>query len=109
MVTHFEPQRFWRALLTCTTCNTVVAVGPPEPIGAMSAYRLGCDGGTDARRHLGKCAGGELVCTIEEDPATMPQPSAAPPASPPPGRRRGPYKISATRALTRLIRKGSSR
>jgi hypothetical protein len=107
-VTHFEPQRFWRAYLTCETCGTVVAVGPAEPHPAMAAYRLGCDGGADARRHLGKCAGGALVCTTEEQPAPAPPLlDDDPPLVPTPRRGRGPRQISAARALTRLIRKGA--
>jgi hypothetical protein len=97
----YERQRTWRAYLTCTTCQTVVAVGPPEPDAAMAAYRLGnTNGGEDGLRHLDKCAGGALNCTTEEEPAPVPQPPLLTPigGGGGGGRGRGPYQLSAARA-----------
>lgn len=62
----FERQPQFRAVLTCTTCKVVVAVGPPAPREPLAAYALG--GGLEGPIHLGTCAGGALDVTIEEAP-----------------------------------------
>ncbi len=72
------PARICRAILTCTTCNTVVAVGPPVT-GAVAdaAYLLGViEGG----QHFGVCAGGAITVTVEQEPFA--QPAAAPAPAP---------------------------
>lgn len=77
-------ERLFRAILTCTTCRIVVAVGPPSSREPLAAYELGrADGICNAGiLHLGICAGGALDVSIEEVPN---QPPDAPPA-PRPGR-----------------------
>jgi hypothetical protein len=64
------PARVSRAILTCTTCRTVVAVGPPVTgDDADAAYLLGAvEGVTPLARHLGICAGGQLKLTFEQEP-----------------------------------------
>jgi hypothetical protein len=64
------PAQICRAVLSCTTCNTVVAVGPPVTGGAAdAAYLLGVtDGGLSLTRHFGVCAGGALAFTFEKQP-----------------------------------------
>lgn len=76
------PARICRATLTCTTCKTVVVVGPPVTGSpAEAAYLLGVtDGGTCLVRHFGICAGGALEVTVEELPPPASVPTAAPPA-----------------------------
>jgi hypothetical protein len=65
-----EPARICRAVLTCTTCNTVVVVGPPVTgSDAEAAYLLGVtEGGASMVRHFGVCAGGALAFTFEQQP-----------------------------------------
>ncbi len=74
------PARICRAVLTCTTCNTVVAVGPPVTGDeAEAAYLLGVtEGGASMVRHFGICAGGALAFTFERQPIPeMAKPPAA--------------------------------
>ncbi|HEU0081866.1 MAG TPA: hypothetical protein VFQ87_03265 [Bradyrhizobium sp.] len=102
-MTHLERDRRFRAILTCTTCDHVVAVGPPERDPAMAAYRLGAEGPGEAQRHLGKCAGGALVVTTDEEPTPAAPLSLFPPEPSPP-KRRGPYSLTPARILRRARR-----
>lgn len=79
------PTRLFRASLYCTTCETVVAVGPPAPERSFACYQLGAAGGPAVlERHFGKCAGGALMVLVEE----LPAPEPPPPLLAAPGRRR---------------------
>jgi hypothetical protein len=84
-VTTFERTRMYRASLYCTTCETVVAVGGPAPEKSLACFCLGANNGRAILdRHLGKCAGGQIVVLAEE----LPAPAPLPPLLSPPGRRR---------------------
>jgi hypothetical protein len=73
-------ERLFRAILTCTTCRIVVAVGPTSSHEPLAAYELGrADGACNAGiLHLGVCAGGALDVSIEEvpNPAPFARPSS---------------------------------
>jgi hypothetical protein len=66
--------RIVRAILTCTTCRSVVAVGPPVTGDeAHAAYLLGATQGVaPLARHMGICAGGVLTITFEQQPFPAP-------------------------------------
>lgn len=59
-------ERVFRAVLTCTTCRVVVAVGPAAEYEPRAAYELGIAAGAAGVQHLGVCGGGALDVTIEE-------------------------------------------
>lgn len=68
-----ERLRWCRALLVCTTCKIVVAVGPTCEHPPMAAFELGrAAGTTEAILHLGVCAGGVLDVQVEEVPNPPP-------------------------------------
>lgn len=71
-------ERQFRAVLTCTTCRVVVALGPPSPREPLAAYELGrSPAGFEGVKHLGCCAGGALDVSIEEVPNPSPATSPA--------------------------------
>jgi hypothetical protein len=75
----FERDRLFRAVLTCTTCRTTVAIGPIADYEPRAAYELGLMGRALGVHHLGTCAGGALEVTIEEVPGrTPPSPGSKP-------------------------------
>lgn len=74
----FVRDRQFRAILTCTTCHTTVAIGPVADYEPRAAYELGLMGQALGVHHLGTCGGGALEVTIEEVKAPPPRPS--PPA-----------------------------
>lgn len=84
-----ERARPFRAILTCTTCRVVVAVGPAAEYEPRAAYELGIVAGAAGVHHLGVCAGGALDVTIEEVP------------NPPPG---GSYETGASRRVARGLK-----
>lgn len=63
-----ERARPFRAILTCTTCRVVVAVGPAAEYEPRAAFELGIVAGAAAVHHLGVCAGGALDVAIEDLP-----------------------------------------
>jgi len=63
------PARRFRAVVTCTTCRTVVVVGPETDNGDCVPFCLPVEmwpSGQTGPRHMGKCAGGVLQVTVEE-------------------------------------------
>jgi hypothetical protein len=60
--------RVFRAILTCSTCKAIVAVGPPVTgDGPDAAYMLGAtEGIVPLVRHFEACPGGALSISFEQ-------------------------------------------
>lgn len=53
-----------KALLYCTRCEAVVAVGPEEDDLAVAAYRLGLEGDGAFKQHIADCQYAAVTVTI---------------------------------------------